>query len=588
MTHLEHGDPGAHAQMFAALREAFGFLPAIFRAQIELPRVIEAETSFIGRVVQAEGALSRLQKECIIFVVAAARRNRYWLAAQYQILQLLGVPERQLEAIAVDHREAGLTPGTVALLGFALKVCGDGASVRSSDVRRMIDSGITEQSVFEAVAAAGLARFLCMLSTGLCTPPDFMGPSLAEFRFESVNDEDLDEGGDLPRNAYLRVPDASDDNPMFAVVRQRFGLVLNLFRAQMLRPDILATEVDLAEAILTAGSLTPIQKEQILLAVAADDRNTCGVALHSAILERFGVTAEQTSLPPDDLALLDIVSQLTGDYDAFGAHDRDVLRSRGFGERQILELVLTSALGGLLDTLQFGVGAAPDFEPRRAFRPVLSKKVHPAGIDPRPIAVQQESDPDADEVKRVRSGDLDAFETLIDRHGRRVYRTLIGLLGSQDEARDAMQDTFMKAFQNIGAFQQRSKFSTWLISIATNTGLQRLRERRPVESIGPEGEEGFRPRQIRSWTDDPEKLYSQAEMRALVEKGVMSLPSKYRVVLMLRDIEQLPIEDTAAALGLGIPAAKSRLLRGRLMLREALSPYFVPPEGKAGARSVPL
>jgi RNA polymerase sigma-70 factor (ECF subfamily) len=140
-----------------------------------------------------------------------------------------------------------------------------------------------------------------------------------------------------------------------------------------------------------------------------------------------------------------------------------------------------------------------------------------------------------------------------------------------------MQDTFLKAFQHLGNFQGRSKFSTWLVSIASNTGLQLLRDRKRVQSLDDdvvETDEGFRPRQIRAWSDDPEQLYSKSELRGLVENHVMKLPAKYRVVLVLRDIEQLSIEDAAAALGLGIPALKSRHLRGRLMLREALTPHF--------------
>jgi RNA polymerase sigma-70 factor (ECF subfamily) len=140
-----------------------------------------------------------------------------------------------------------------------------------------------------------------------------------------------------------------------------------------------------------------------------------------------------------------------------------------------------------------------------------------------------------------------------------------------------MQDTFLKAFQHLGSFQGRSKFSTWLVSIASNTGLQLLRDRKGVQSLDDdafETDEGVRPRQIRAWIDDPEQLCSKAEMRALVEDHVTKLPAKYRVVVVLRDIEQLSIEESAAALGLGIPALKSRHLRGRLMLREALTAQF--------------
>jgi RNA polymerase sigma-70 factor (ECF subfamily) len=242
-----------------------------------------------------------------------------------------------------------------------------------------------------------------------------------------------------------------------------------------------------------------------------------------------------------------------------------------------------TSFAGFLNVLQAGLGAGSDFTAK-----IPAKKVHLSPPEPRHTAATLSIDPDADIVARVQKGDLDAFEELMIRHNQRVYRTLVGILGNPDDARDAMQDTFLKVFQHLGGFEGRSKFSTWLVSIATNMGIQRLRERRPMESLddsGPE-EEGFRPRQVQAWTDDPEQLYSQAEMRSLIENGVMKLPVKYRMVLMLRDIEQLPIEEAASALGLGIPAIKARLLRGRLMLREALAPHFIPSERKGSAQGV--
>jgi RNA polymerase sigma-70 factor (ECF subfamily) len=161
---------------------------------------------------------------------------------------------------------------------------------------------------------------------------------------------------------------------------------------------------------------------------------------------------------------------------------------------------------------------------------------------------------------------------------------LIGLLGDSEEARDAMQDTFLKAFRNLGSFEGRSKFSTWLVTIASNTAIQRLRDRKRLESLeepDSESEEGFRPRQVQAWTEDPEQLYSKTEMRSLVEGAIMRLPIKYRAVMMARDIQQLSTEESAAVLNLGVPALKARLLRARLMLREALAPHFVK-----GARGV--
>jgi RNA polymerase sigma-70 factor (ECF subfamily) len=203
--------------------------------------------------------------------------------------------------------------------------------------------------------------------------------------------------------------------------------------------------------------------------------------------------------------------------------------------------------------------------------------VHSLSAKSHPIQREHVADPDLDSVARVQAGDLNAFEDLIHRHSRRVYRTLVGVLGNPEEARDAMQETFLKAFQHLGEFQRRSKFSTWLVSIATNTGLQLLRERRPQQGFENERFEpdaGFRPKEIRAWGDDPEQLYSKAEMRALVEQSVMKLPATYRLVLLLRDIEQLPIQEAASALGLSVAAFKTRLLRGRLLLRDALAPHF--------------
>ena len=236
--------------------------------------------------------------------------------------------------------------------------------------------------------------------------------------------------------------------------------------------------------------------------------------------------------------------------------------------------------------LQVGLGSTPDFGARWSCKPAElktgAKKAHLSASDQRHTDIIRPLDPDGECVARVQRGDLDAFEELMNRHSQRVYRTLVGILGNQDDARDAMQDTFLKVFQHLARFEGRSKFSTWLVSIATNTGIQRLRERRPMESLDENGfdEEGFRPRQVQAWTDDPEQLYSEAEMRSLIESGLMKLPAKYRVVVMLRDIEQLSAEDAAMILGLGIPALKARLLRGRLMLREALAPRFISSGGK--------
>ena len=186
-------------------------------------------------------------------------------------------------------------------------------------------------------------------------------------------------------------------------------------------------------------------------------------------------------------------------------------------------------------------------------------------------------DADVELVALAQGGQLDAFEHLVRRHTQLIYRTLMGILGNPVDAQDAMQDTFLSAFKNIGAFQGRSKFSTWLVTIARNAAFQTLRGRKNVESLdeSEHDENGdFRPRQVRAWQDNPEQCHSKAEIRQLVETGILALPTKYRVVVVLRDIEHLSGDEVARQLGLSIPAVKTRLLRGRLMLREWLSPHL--------------
>jgi RNA polymerase sigma-70 factor (ECF subfamily) len=149
-----------------------------------------------------------------------------------------------------------------------------------------------------------------------------------------------------------------------------------------------------------------------------------------------------------------------------------------------------------------------------------------------------------------------------------------------------MQDALVNAFRHIGGFQGRSKFSTWLVSIARNKALEYLRGRKDIESLddGGYGEDrDFRPRQVRAWQDNPEQCYSNVETRKLIERGILDLPTKYRVVVMLRDIQQLSTDETARQLGLNVPTVKVRLLRARLMLREWLSPYFTSSPRKAAS-----
>ncbi len=206
-------------------------------------------------------------------------------------------------------------------------------------------------------------------------------------------------------------------------------------------------------------------------------------------------------------------------------------------------------------------------------------EVPPTEAAPATTEAALRRDDDAPLVSRAQSGDLDAFETLVQRHGRRVYRVLLGITGNSADAEDGTQNTFLKAYQHIGDFEGASKFSSWLTRIAANEGLEILRRRksRRSESLDEwlaDHEEAFEPRNHRPWQKNPEQLLAENQVRELVEKEIMKLPAKYRSAVMLRDLEHLSTEEAATALGLNEATLKTRLLRGRLMLREALAPHF--------------
>ena len=117
-----------------------------------------------------------------------------------------------------------------------------------------------------------------------------------------------------------------------------------------------------------------------------------------------------------------------------------------------------------------------------------------------------------------------------------------------------------------------------MTSIAVNTGTEILRQRKSLLSLDDEEGEQFRPRKVTAWAENPEVLFAAAQMNSLVREAVLRLPHKYRVAVLLRDINQLSTEDAAETLGLSVPALKARVLRGRLMLRESLAPHFVSSE----------
>ena len=195
-----------------------------------------------------------------------------------------------------------------------------------------------------------------------------------------------------------------------------------------------------------------------------------------------------------------------------------------------------------------------------------------------PIAGELEPHPDVALVERVRAGDVSAYDTLVRKYDRQVFRIAQHITQNREDAEAVMQDAFLKAYQKIDQFQGNSKFYTWLVRIAVNESLMRLRKRRTGKMVSIdediETDEGNVPRDLADWAPDPEQNYGQAELAEILRKTIQGLPQGFRIVFVLRDVEGLSTEETAETLGLSIPAVKSRLLRARLQLRERLSRYF--------------
>ena len=183
-------------------------------------------------------------------------------------------------------------------------------------------------------------------------------------------------------------------------------------------------------------------------------------------------------------------------------------------------------------------------------------------------------------VRSAKGGDVNAFEELVRRYDRNVFRIANHITQNREDAEDVVQDAFLKAYQNLERFQEQSKFYTWLVRIAVNEALMRLRKRRTgtgrTVSIDEdiETDDDSIPREIADWSPNPEQLYDQAELKDILSRNIQGLPASFRTVFVLRDVEGLSTEETAEALQLSVPAVKSRLLRARLQLRERLNRYF--------------
>jgi RNA polymerase sigma-70 factor (ECF subfamily) len=178
-------------------------------------------------------------------------------------------------------------------------------------------------------------------------------------------------------------------------------------------------------------------------------------------------------------------------------------------------------------------------------------------------------------ARRVAAGDAGAFEALMRRHNRTLFRTARAVLRDDAEAEDALQEAYLQVYRSIGDFRSEAKLSTWLVRVVANEALMRLRKRARRAAILPlqPGASEHEINQVAAGEMDeaPERSAQRAEIRRLLESEIDSLPADYRAVFVLRIVEEMSVEETAEALSIPQATVRSRLFRARSLLREGLA-----------------
>ncbi len=178
----------------------------------------------------------------------------------------------------------------------------------------------------------------------------------------------------------------------------------------------------------------------------------------------------------------------------------------------------------------------------------------------------------------AKQGDKGAFTQLVNRYAQRVFRVARHITKNDQDAEDVLQDTFLKAYSRLGQFEGNAKFYTWIVRVAVNEALMRIRrgKNRVTVSLDQELEtsDGAIQRELPAETESPEESLSRTELRESLTQAIDSLSEIYRPVFVLRDVEGLSTEETAEMLNISLPAVKSRLLRARLQLRQKLRRFL--------------
>jgi RNA polymerase sigma-70 factor, ECF subfamily len=213
---------------------------------------------------------------------------------------------------------------------------------------------------------------------------------------------------------------------------------------------------------------------------------------------------------------------------------------------------------------------------------VLSQTLHlggiPAEVSPRESSSQQSHEQRL--IERIRGGQRDVFYELVRPYERRCFAAAFAVLRNEADAEDAAQESMLKAFKNLRQFRSEARFSTWLIQIAVNEARMRKRKEHPeiMEPIAAQDDEGqYTPRDFADWREIPSEALERSEVREKLAQALGSLAQIYREVFVLRDMEQLSVQETAEVLGITPGSVKTRLLRARLMLRDLLAPGLGGP-----------
>jgi RNA polymerase sigma-70 factor, ECF subfamily len=181
-------------------------------------------------------------------------------------------------------------------------------------------------------------------------------------------------------------------------------------------------------------------------------------------------------------------------------------------------------------------------------------------------------------ISGILAGNSHLFHELIRPYERSVYMVALSMLKEPADAEDAAQEAFLKAYCGLAMFRAESKFSTWLISIAINEARSRLRKQKTsrTESLDDTSEDHatVSPAALTDWREIPFEVLERSEVRLLLQEAVTGLPTIYREVFVLRDMEEMSVNESAAALGISIPSVKVRLHRARMMLQKQLAPQL--------------